>query len=329
MRIFLLLAAATTLAASPPPAAAQASAKEPARPLRDLNAYVDDYPASAIRAGEQGTVRFTLDISADGRVTRCSIVESSGSPLLDATTCRTLRARARFTPARDAAGNAVPDTIASSIRWSLPDDPATGGAAPVPGPGGGERPHGATRATANLVSYLSADDYPAEAILAEEQGTVRFRLTVGPDGRVSDCAIAESSGSASLDSTTCRILTERARFTPATDAGGNPTTDTVVSTIRWVLPQGGETSPEASAAFHAWLQCLKVQVLPHFPNRARTTRQIAEAAFPAFRTEEEKIAAFHRADPSGDHPTAAENSMRTLRAAIVDFIDQQRKILHP
>lgn len=92
------------------------------------------------------------------------------------------------------------------------------------------------RAKANLASYVSNDDYPAAALRAEEQGSTGFRLTVGTNGRVTDCQITASSGSRSLDDTTCRLMKSRARFTPATDSSGNPTTDTANGRIRWVLP---------------------------------------------------------------------------------------------
>ena len=94
----------------------------------------------------------------------------------------------------------------------------------------------AARAKANLASYVSDSDYPASAVRSEEQGTTRFRLTVGSDGRVKDCAVTASSGSSALDAATCRIMKNRARFTPARDSSGQPTSDTVASAIRWVLP---------------------------------------------------------------------------------------------
>ena len=93
------------------------------------------------------------------------------------------------------------------------------------------------RARANLASYVSDSDYPAAAIRSEEQGTARFRLTVGADGRVTGCTITGSSGSSALDSATCRIMKQRARFTPARDGAGNPATDTVSNAIKWVLPE--------------------------------------------------------------------------------------------
>ena len=95
----------------------------------------------------------------------------------------------------------------------------------------------AAKARANLASYISDADYPDSAIRAEEQGTTGFRLEIGTDGRVSNCSITRSSGSSALDNATCRIMRSRARFTPARDTAGNPTTDTYSTSIRWVLPE--------------------------------------------------------------------------------------------
>jgi protein TonB len=92
------------------------------------------------------------------------------------------------------------------------------------------------RARANLASYVSDEDYPSTAARNEEQGTTRFRLVVGPDGKVKECSVTSSSGSSALDSTTCKLMRQRARFTPAMDSSGRPTGDTVASAIRWVLP---------------------------------------------------------------------------------------------
>lgn len=94
------------------------------------------------------------------------------------------------------------------------------------------------RAKTNLAGYVSDADYPSDAIRREEQGTTRFRLAVGPDGRVSDCAVTGSSGSAALDMATCRLMKSRARFSPARDSSGNAVADVVTNAISWRLPSG-------------------------------------------------------------------------------------------
>lgn len=90
-------------------------------------------------------------------------------------------------------------------------------------------------AVGDLQGLFRSDDYPPTAIERDEQGSVAVRLSVGTDGRVTNCDVTNSSGSRTLDSTTCRILRSRAKFTPAKDSRGNPTTDTVTQRIRWVL----------------------------------------------------------------------------------------------
>jgi protein TonB len=74
-----------------------------------------DYPRAA--NGAQGLVVTRLTVSATGSVASCSVSRSSGNPVLDATTCRLIRERFRFTPARDAAGNAIPDVKGWQQRW--------------------------------------------------------------------------------------------------------------------------------------------------------------------------------------------------------------------
>lgn len=78
-----------------------------------------DYPRDASRTGATGSVTATLDITPQGRVTGCTIVRSSGTPSLDATTCRLAKQRFRFEPARDAAGNPIPGTAGWRQDWWL------------------------------------------------------------------------------------------------------------------------------------------------------------------------------------------------------------------
>lgn len=82
----------------------------------------DDYPPEAIRNNEQGTVFVALNVGIDGRVGACTVLESSGSAVLDAATCRILMRRARFRPAHDGRGRAVPDIYRQRVRWQLPVD---------------------------------------------------------------------------------------------------------------------------------------------------------------------------------------------------------------
>lgn len=89
----------------------------------------------------------------------------------------------------------------------------------------------------NPGSWATTNDYPSQALREERQGTTRFRVTVGPDGRVTDCTVTGSSGSPDLDATACAKIRQRARFNPATDGEGQPTTGSYSNAIRWVIPK--------------------------------------------------------------------------------------------
>lgn len=106
-----------------------------------------------------------------------------------------------------------------------------------------------------LATYFSDQDYPASALRAGEEGMVAFRLTVGPDGRAGGCAILGSSGSSSLDSATCRIMADRARFEPARDSNGKATSDEFVGRILWRLPDQ-PPQPRVEVAFRLWTGCI-------------------------------------------------------------------------
>ncbi len=85
--------------------------------------------------------------------------------------------------------------------------------------------------------WVTTNDYPSRALREEREGTTRFRLTVGPDGKVTDCQITGSSGSPDLDDAACANLRRRARFAPATDGEGQPTTGYYANAVRWQIPK--------------------------------------------------------------------------------------------
>lgn len=141
---------------------------------------------------------------------------------------------------------AVPSIVPTPSPIAVPPTPPavyippapviTPPAPPAPPPPPPPRVQPPQRARANLNSYFSTDDYPAAALRGNDQGTTGFRLTIGPNGRVSNCQVTSSSGSSVLDQATCRILRSRARYQPARDSSGNPTTGTDSGRVTWRLP---------------------------------------------------------------------------------------------
>ncbi|HWT12471.1 MAG TPA: energy transducer TonB [Allosphingosinicella sp.] len=102
---------------------------------------------------------------------------------------------------------------------------------------GAASPGGAAASAASLLrgAFNNDSDYPAAARREEEQGTVRVSFTVGTDGRVGNCTVVASSGSSSLDSTTCRIFERRFRYSPARDSSGNAVPTSIRQSVTWRL----------------------------------------------------------------------------------------------
>lgn len=113
--------------------------------------------------------------------------------------------------------------------------PAPSAPPPPPPPPVAKRPKPIPKG--NPGNWANANDYPSRDLQQENQGTTSFQVTVGPDGRVQSCTVTASSGFSSLDDVACRKISARARFEPALDGNGNPTTGTYSNRVRWVVPK--------------------------------------------------------------------------------------------
>ncbi|MDV3458317.1 energy transducer TonB [Sphingomonas sp. HF-S4] len=109
------------------------------------------------------------------------------------------------------------------------DGRGSGGEGDGSGDGGAETPPRWVR------GGLKDSDYPDGAAEAGIGGTVGVRYLVWTDGRVRDCEITRSSGSAELDATTCRLIEARFRFRPSRDARGRPVPATIVENHSWMI----------------------------------------------------------------------------------------------
>lgn len=75
------------------------------------------YPAEA--NGAEGVVKAAIKVGADGSALECSVLETSGSAILDEAACKGFR-RSRFKAARDRAGQPVESVFERSIRFEDP-----------------------------------------------------------------------------------------------------------------------------------------------------------------------------------------------------------------
>jgi TonB family protein len=94
----------------------------PAKPVESPAEWFsqDDYPALALRQHIEGDVKVRFVIDKDGHVRQCNLITSSGSPLLDATTCGILITNARYWPARNSTGNAIMQIETQNVKWQIP-----------------------------------------------------------------------------------------------------------------------------------------------------------------------------------------------------------------
>lgn len=84
-------------------------------------------------------------------------------------------------------------------------------------------------------SWIRDSDYPAYAETWNLEGSVEVVLSVSPTGRVSGCTVAVSSGIMDLDSATCALLEQRARFKPAR-LKGRPVAGDYRKKVNWSQP---------------------------------------------------------------------------------------------
>ena len=100
-----------TVATAPPPPVTTAPKPPPAPPAPPRPTITNDplrpvmrthtippYPPISVRLGEQGTVLMEVNITTEGNVDQCSVVNSSGSERLDGAACDWVKARWRWQP---------------------------------------------------------------------------------------------------------------------------------------------------------------------------------------------------------------------------------------
>lgn len=155
--------------------------------------------------------------------------QPSGKPAIDKPSARDTTDTPLRTSRNDTETPATPATPPTDGGTTLDTRPPP----PLP-PSGLER----TARPANKPgAWVTQDDYSPADIRGERQGTARFTLTIGTDGKVASCVIVQSTGFASLDAATCKFVSRRARFEPALDDGGSPIAGSYTGSIRWVIPE--------------------------------------------------------------------------------------------
>lgn len=102
--------------------------------------------------------------------------------------------------------------------------------------GAGSGSGAGTMTRARLLSgAITSRDYPKQERAARIGGSVTATFLVGTDGRAHGCVVTGSSGNATLDATTCRLIETRFRYAPALDPNGLPVSEQRGWRQRWWL----------------------------------------------------------------------------------------------
>ena len=90
----------------------------------------------------------------------------------------------------------------------------------------------------NPGSWVTNDAYPPSSVRDQEQGISGLTFEVNAQGRIENCRVSSSSGSATLDRTACSLVTRRGRYSPALNAAGQPVPGgTKTLRFTWKLPE--------------------------------------------------------------------------------------------
>lgn len=128
-----------------------------------------------------------------------------------------------------------PIAVQTSIPPPAPPVRIVPPAAPPAPPAAPSQARGASPDNQRSWAARIQENYPSRAIRDEVEGRVGVRVSIGPNGRVSACSVSSSSGSSILDDAACEGMNRYARFKPALDDAGNPTTGSFSTTIVYQL----------------------------------------------------------------------------------------------
>lgn len=115
----------------------------PAQSVHSINNefIFSQYPPRALAAGEQGSVKFRVEIDEKGIIQNCKVTGSSGHERLDVETCNLLVEHVKFKPVLDSEGQAREAVHDGVVNWRIP-----GASSPIrlvtasSGNGGGDTP---------------------------------------------------------------------------------------------------------------------------------------------------------------------------------------------
>ena len=220
----------------PPPSPTLTRAATPKNQTRWARYF--DYPEGSAFLGEEGTTGIRVEVLPNGRAGKCEVTFSSGFAVLDERACRMITRYGRFNPALDAEGNPTQGFYINRIRW--------------------QAEYGDEYTSKQL--RWSAPDI---TLVSGQIRTVGVAFDVEPDGAISRCVITASSGSAELDSATCRNVKKLKPSKAEAINGQPPVTRTVRRKVVWSVRVEDDEQPEAEGEETAYAHEVLPAISPH------------------------------------------------------------------
>jgi TonB family protein len=216
----------------PPPAPPQGFT--PPAAFTDTVQSEGDYPPESFRLGEQGIVRSRFLLTETGDATECTIESTSGYQRLDEAACGLVH-RWKYKPNMDG-GRAIASFVTvNHVFFIPPPRPPVVGDPSLNVPGLDTAPRTASNISAGSPlaerftplepannHAVTVNDYPADSIRMQEQGTIGLVLIVNETGDVSECVVWSSSGFPRLDAAARAMVVNRWKYKPAI-LDGKPT----------------------------------------------------------------------------------------------------------
>lgn len=175
-----------------------------------------DYPRAALRAEEQGYVGYRLEIAPDGKPSRCEVMLSSGSQILDQVTCPLLLQRARFRAIKDSEGQPTAGVFRSILPWTVPTSLAAT----------------KLRRPSDIDLDLSVNALPSEV---KGPAIVNVQAMVDASGHVTACTPDWGDGLAALGKIACQQISAQWHPAPGHDANGVAVRSVQVARVRFTV----------------------------------------------------------------------------------------------
>ena len=161
-----------------------------------------NYPAEALRNGEQGTVRLSVTVDTRGRVSDCTVNRSSESVSLDRAACAGMLEFAEFEPARDAQGFAIESSYSTAIRYQIPERSIANSFLV-----GGEAPENYTK-----MVEVYREKTGVLTVSPDRLRRIALGLTIDWKGQVIDCTVLQSTGNPETDASVCATIGQLAKY---------------------------------------------------------------------------------------------------------------------